>query len=388
MNKETGYNPAIRRTVIGTTIPHLREERLKHILKKRYMEKINNQPPKTIKIIAGPCSVESREQVFKTAQFLSESSKIDLFRCGIWKPRSSPNSFEGIGEKALPWLKEIETRYKIPVCIEIATPQHLELAVKVGIKHFWIGARTSVNPFSVQELATASQGLDISMMIKNPVSPDLQLWSGNFERFTKAGIQRLAAVYRGFSTANLLPYRNDPMWKFLIEFKRIHKEIPVYCDPSHIAGKREYIYEIAQRALFLDVDGLMIEVHANPDAALSDHEQQLSVPEFSKLMSELIIPSKLVSQDITMKKYRTYLDIIDNELFQLLAKRLEVVKDIAQYKKEHHIPILQIDRWSEVYNNLLQLGKTLNIEPSVAETFLSFLHETSIQQQEKIIKFQ
>ena len=348
----------------------------------------NNQPLNNsiTKLIAGPCSVESREQVLKTAQILSENSKIDLFRCGIWKPRSSPNSFEGIGEKALPWLKEIETRYKIPVCIEIATPQHLELAVKAGIKHFWIGARTSVNPFLVQELATASQGLDINMMIKNPVSPDLQLWSGNFERFSKAGIQHLAAVYRGFSTATPLPYRNDPMWKFLIEFKRIHKEIPVYCDPSHIAGKRKYIYEIAQRALFLDVDGLMIEVHADPDNALSDQEQQLSVYEFVRLMEDLIIPSKSASQDNTLQKYREHLDIIDNELFTLLAKRFDILKDIALYKKEHNIPILQIDRWNEVYNNLLQLSQTLNIDPSVAETFLSFLHETSIQWQEKVIK--
>jgi len=339
-----------------------------------------------IRFIAGPCSVESKEQVLKTAQLLLENSKIDLFRCGIWKPRSSPNSFEGIGEKALPWLKEIETMYKIPVCIEIATPKHLELAVKVGIKYFWIGARTSVNPFMVQELATASQGLNISMMIKNPVSPDLRLWSGNFERFAKAGIQHLSAVYRGFSTATPLPYRNDPMWKFLIEFKRIYKEIPIYCDPSHIAGKRKYIYEIAQRALFLDVDGLMIEVHANPNHALSDKEQQLSVPEFVKLIEKLIIPSKSASQNNTLNKYREYLDIIDNELFQLLAKRFDIIKDIALYKKEHNISILQIDRWNEVYNNLLQLSQTLDIDQSVAEIFLSFLHETSIQQQEKIIK--
>jgi chorismate mutase len=337
-------------------------------------------------IIAGPCSVESKEQLFQTAQLLSENAKINLFRCGIWKPRSSPNSFEGIGEKALPWLKEIEIIYKIPVCIEIATSQHLEMAVKAEIKHFWIGARTSVNPFSVQELASASQGLDINIMIKNPISPDLQLWSGNFERFAKAGLKQLTAIYRGFSTSNPQPYRNDPMWKFLIEFKRLHKEIPVYCDPSHIAGKRKYIYEIAQRALFLDVDGLMIEVHADPDNALSDQEQQLSVPEFVKLMKELIIPSKSTSQDNTLNKYRTYLDVIDNELFQLLAKRFDIIKDIALYKKEHNIPILQIDRWNEVYNNLLHLCRTLNIEPSIAEAFLSLMHETSIQQQEKVIK--
>ena len=336
--------------------------------------------------IAGPCSVESREQVLKTAQLLAENAKIDMFRCGIWKPRSSPASFEGVGKKALPWLQEIENLYNIPVCIEIATPQHLEMAVKAGIKHFWIGARTSANPFSVQELATASQGLDINMMVKNPVSPDLQLWSGNLERFDKAGIRNLAAIYRGFFTSNPSLYRNDPMWQFLIDFKRIHKEIPLYCDPSHIAGKRKYIYEIAQRALFLDVDGLMIEVHANPNEALSDQEQQLSVPEFAKMLNGLIIPSKSDLQDNTLEKYREHLDIIDYELFQLLAKRFDVIKDIARYKKAHNIPILQIDRWNAMCNKILQTSQHLNIEPSIAESFLSLLHETSIQEQERIIQ--
>ncbi len=339
-------------------------------------------------LIAGPCSAESKEQLFETAQLLAENAKIDLFRCGIWKPRSSPNSFEGIGKKGLPWLKEIEALYNIPVCIEIATPKHLEMAVKAGIKHFWIGARTSVNPFSVQELASASQGLDISIMIKNPVSPDLQLWFGNFERFAKAGIQKLAAIYRGFSTGNLHPYRNDPMWKFLIEFKRLHKEIPVYCDPSHIAGQKKYIYEIAQRALFLDIDGLMIEVHSNPSCALSDKEQQLSIPEFNKTINNLIIPSKSGMQDSTLEKFREYLDLIDQELLQLLAKRFDIIKDIAIHKKENNIPILQIDRWDEVYNNALQIAQTLNIDPSFIEAFLGLLHEASIQYQERIIRQQ
>jgi len=337
-----------------------------------------------IRLIAGPCSVESRGQVLNTAKLLSENTEIDMFRCGIWKPRSSPNSFEGIGKDALVWLKEVEKTYKIPVCIEIATPQHLELAVGAGIEHFWIGARTSVNPFLVQELATASQGLNISIMIKNPISPDLQLWTGNFERFHKAGIQQLSAVYRGFSTGAPLPYRNDPMWKFLIDFKRINKEIPVYCDPSHIAGKRKYIYEIAQRALFLDIDGLMIEVHNNPNAALSDQKQQLSVPEFAKLLKDLIFPSKSTLKDNTLNNYREHLDIIDNELFKLLAKRFDIINDIARYKKEHNIPILQINRWNEVYNNLLQLSQRLGIDLSIAESFLTLLHEASIQQQEKI----
>jgi chorismate mutase len=338
-------------------------------------------------LIAGPCSAENKTQLFQTAEQVTKTSQIDLFRCGVWKPRSSPNSFEGTGKKALPWLKEIEAVYHIPVCIEIATAKHLEIAVKAGIQHFWLGARTSVNPFSVQEIASASQGLGhISIMIKNPVSPDLQLWFGNFERFAKAGIRKMAAVYRGFSTGNLHLYRNDPVWKFLIEFKRIHKEIPLYCDPSHIAGKRKYIYEIAQKALLLDADGLMIEVHPNPNEALSDKEQQLSVSGFNKLINKLIIPSKSNAEDHTLKKYREYLDVIDNELLQLLAKRFDVIKEIALYKKENKIPVLQIHRWDEVRNTLLQAATKLNMDTSSAESFLSLLHEISIQYQERIIR--
>ncbi|MDR0604644.1 MAG: bifunctional 3-deoxy-7-phosphoheptulonate synthase/chorismate mutase type II [Bacteroidales bacterium] len=344
---------------------------------------------KSFLLIAGPCSAENKKQLFETAQLLTKTSQIDMFRCGIWKPRSSPDSFEGIGKKALPWLKEIETNYKIPVCIEIATAKHLELAIKAGIQHFWLGARTSVNPFSVQEIASASQGLEnISIMIKNPVSPDLRLWYGNFERFAKAGIQKMAAIYRGFATGKIQLYRNDPAWKFLIEFKRVYKEIPVYCDPSHIAGKRKYLYEIAQKSLLLDVDGLMIEVHPTPNKALSDKEQQLSLSGLDKLLNKLIIPSKndVNTDNNTLKKYREHLDIIDNELFHLLAKRFDIIKEIALYKKENKIAVLQIHRWDEVRNNILQTATQLNMDVSLVEMILSLLHETSIQYQEQIIR--
>jgi chorismate mutase len=336
-------------------------------------------------LIAGPCSAESKSQLFKIAQLLTENASIDLFRCGVWKPRSSPNSFEGIGKKALPWLKEIETTCNIPVCIEIATARHLEYAVEAGIKHFWLGARTTVNPFFVQEIASAAQGLDISMMIKNPVSPDLRLWYGAFERFSKAGIRKMAGIYRGFATGNIHLYRNDPVWKLFIEFKRIYKEIPLYCDPSHIAGKRKYVYEIAQKSLFLDANGLMIEVHPNPDKALSDKEQQLSINGFNRMVNKLIIPSQSNTDDNALKQYRQYLDLIDNELLQLLAKRFEVIKEIALYKKANKIPILQIHRWNEVRNSMLQLSEELNIDASLVEDFLALLHETSIQCQEQII---
>ena len=336
-------------------------------------------------LIAGPCSAESKEQVFETARLLSETKWIRLFRCGIWKPRSSPNSFEGFGELALTWLKEIELQYGLTSCIEIATPQHLEKAYKMGVTHYWIGARTSVNPFAVQELAEACKGLDIAMMIKNPVSPDLQLWYGNFERFAKVGIRRMAAVYRGFSTGRHQAYRYEPMWQLLIDFKQFHREIPVFCDPSHLAGKRKYVQEIAQKALFLNVDGLMLETHVNPSAALSDKMQQLSIPDFEQLIRCLIFPTQKQAKSFILEKYREEMDTIDDHIFELLSKRFEVSKQIAEFKKENGIPILQIERWEEICKKRLTQAHELGIDAEFASTFLKLLHEASIQKQEKTI---
>ena len=345
------------------------------------IEKEDNLPL----LIAGPCSAESKEQVFETARLLSETKRVRLFRCGIWKPRSSPNSFEGVGECGLMWLKNIENQYGMIPCIEIATPQHLEKAYRAGVTHYWLGARTSVNPFAVQELANACKGLDIAVMLKNPISPDLQLWYGNFERFAKVGIKRMAAVYRGFSTGKQSLYRYDPMWQMLIEFKQLYREIPLFCDPSHLAGRRKYIHEIAQKALFLNVDGLMLETHANPSAALSDKMQQISVPDFKILIDSLIIPTQKQIKSTTLEKYREEIDDIDNQLFELLSKRFDVSKQIANYKKENEIPILQIDRWKEVYAKRLVRAKELGIDAEFAESFLKSLHEASIRRQEEVM---
>jgi len=347
------------------------------------IERENNNLPL---LIAGPCSVESKEQVFETARLLSETKLVKLFRCGIWKPRSSPNSFEGIGETAFGWLKDIETQYYLIPCIEIATPQHLEKAYKMGVTHYWLGARTSVNPFAVQELANACTGLDIAVMIKNPISPDLSLWYGNFERFAKVGIKRMAAIYRGFATGKHQLYRYDPMWQLLIEFKQHYKEIPVFCDPSHIAGKRKYISEIAQKALFLNVDGLMLETHVNPSAALSDKQQQLSILDFKELINKLIIPTQKQISSSILEKYRENIDTIDNHLFELLSKRFEISKQIAMFKKENNIPILQIERWEQLYKERLTLANELGIAPDFAENFLKLLHAASIETQEKEMK--
>jgi len=337
-------------------------------------------------LIAGPCSAESKEQLFKTAKLLAETKLIKLFRCGVWKPRSSPHSFQGLGECALAWLKEIEAEYGLTPCIEVAMPQHVEKAYQAGITHYWLGTRTSVNPFAVQELATACKGLDIAMLIKNPVSPDLQLWYGNFERFAKVGIKRLAGVYRGFSTGKHQLYRYDPMWHLLIEFKQLHREIPLFCDPSHIAGKRQYVHEIAQKALFLNVDGLMIETHVNPSLALSDKMQQLAIPDFEQLIRKLIVPTQKQVSSSILEKQREDMDIIDNQIFELLSQRFEISKQIALFKKENNIPILQIDRWDAVCEKRLAQARELGMDADFVQNFLKLLHDASIKRQEKIIK--
>jgi chorismate mutase len=337
-------------------------------------------------LIAGPCSAESKEQVLETARLLAETKRVKLFRCGIWKPRSSPNSFEGAGDMALSWLKEIENQYGLIPCIEVAAPQHIEKAYRAGVTHYWLGARTSVNPFAVQELAAVCKGLDIAMMLKNPLSPDLQLWYGNFERFAKVGVKRMAGIYRGFSTGKHPLYRYDPMWQLLIEFKQFYREIPLFFDPSHLAGKRKYVHEIAQKALFLNVDGLMVETHVNPSAALSDKMQQLSVSDFEQLIEKLIVPTQKQLPNSLLEKLRTEIDIIDNHIFELLSKRFEISGQIAAFKKENNMPILQINRWEELYAKRLSLAKDLGIDAEFTGNFLKLLHEASIRRQEEVIK--
>jgi chorismate mutase len=337
-------------------------------------------------LIAGPCSAESREQVLETALQLSEKPMISLFRCGVWKPRSSPHSFEGCGEQALSWLQEVEQSYHIPTCIEIAIPQHLEIALKHNIRYFWIGARTSVNPFMVQAIADAAKGSDVSIMIKNPISPDLHLWIGAFERLAKAGIKKMASIHRGFSTYEHSIYRNNPLWNIPIEFKRRHPEIPMLCDPSHMAGNKDFIFEIAQKALYMDVNGLMIEVHVDPIQALSDKNQQLKPTEFFDLITQLRIPSLTEKKDKQLKTYRDMIDELDKDLCALLASRLEIVEKIAYYKKEKNISLLQINRWQEVIDHVLQQSDYWHLNKDFMQKLMEVLHEETIKIQEEIIK--
>ncbi len=335
--------------------------------------------------IAGPCSAETEQQVLTTAALLAHTNYIHLFRCGLWKPRSSPHSFEGKGATALPWLQKVQQLYHLPCCTEIGKPEHLERAYEAGIRYFWVGARTSVNPFAVQELAQAAQGMDISIMIKNPIAPDLNLWYGNFERFYNAGIRKLAAIYRGWSSDKICMYRNDPSWLHLIEFKQQHKEIPVIFDPSHIAGHTRLIPSLVQKALYLAVDGLMTETHCHPEQALSDKEQQLTIPEYTHMLQHTCIPLQNAQTDTALAQYRMTIDEIDNELIALIGKRMDIVKQIAVYKKENHLPILQIDRWQEVLNESLQKARQLNVDPQLIASILECIHQSAIETQQQIV---
>ncbi len=339
-------------------------------------------------LIAGPCSAESKEQVFETAAALHQAGNIDLFRCGIWKSRSSPKTFEGIGEEALAWLQEIQETYQLKSCIEVLVPQHLEIALRYNITHFWLGARTTVNPFLVQSIVDAAKGTDICIMIKNPIAPDLNLWVGAFERFSKAGITKMAAIHRGFTTFESSIYRNNPLWKIPIELKRLHPEIPIFCDPSHIAGNKDYIFEIAQKALFLEADGLMIEVHTCPECSLSDKKQQLTPTEFVQLINNLKMPTGADKQDVLLKHYREIIDKLDKEMCLIFAKRFDTVRKIADYKKEKNITVLQIERWQQVLENISKECNNRQISISFMEKIMDLLHEESIRIQENIMKNQ
>lgn len=339
-------------------------------------------------IIAGPCSAESKEQILTTAKEIKNSIQVDLFRAGIWKPRTRPGGFEGKGEEALQWLQEVKQQFQLPVCIEIATPKHLELALKYNIDVVWIGARTTGNPFSINEIATALKGISIPVMIKNPMHPEIKLWIGAIERITSAGITQIAAIHRGFFYYGNDKYRNKPLWQIPLELKTLFPEIPIICDPSHIAGKKEYIYEIAQKALNIGMNGLMIETHFNPSVALSDKQQQLTPQELKELLQNLqFLDDDSTDQIFNSNLYllRQMIDEIDEDILNLLAKRLDIIKQIAYYKKEHKVTAFQLSRWKNILHTRKTIAKELSINPHFIHQFLSLLHEESINIQNQIL---
>ncbi|HNR42536.1 MAG TPA: chorismate mutase [Bacteroidales bacterium] len=339
-------------------------------------------------LISGPCSAETEEQVMATAKELAQLKEVNLFRAGIWKPRTRPNSFEGIGIEGLKWLRNVKQETGLMVGTEVANEKHVYEALKYGVDMLWIGARTSVNPFTVQEISNALNGVDVMVLVKNPINPDLDLWIGAIERIARAGISRLGAIHRGFSTYEKTVYRNQPNWQLPIELRRRMPDLPILCDPSHIAGARRYLYEIAQKALDLNFDGLMIESHIDPDKALSDSAQQVTPNDLRELLSRLILRSPVPSDpkllDI-LGELRQQIDIFDDYLLDILEKRMKVAETIGQYKKENNITILQSTRWDEIISKVMINGESKGLSRELIDTVFKAIHQESINHQMRVM---
>lgn len=337
-------------------------------------------------VVSGPCSAETEEQVMQTARALAEIPKVKIFRTGIWKPRTRPGAFEGVGEQGLIWLKRVRKETRLLTAVEVANPAHVEAALKHEVSILWVGARTVVNPFSVQELAESLRGVDIPLMIKNPVNPDINLWMGAIERFNGVGINKMAAIHRGFYFFEKTPYRNAPMWEIPIELKRRLPQLPIFCDPSHICGERTMLQKVAQKALDLEMDGIMIETHPDPDQAWTDANQQITPQALEALIDGLVIRKTIGSRDFENKleELRLEIDKIDAELIAILARRMEAVGEIGRYKKDHNITILQIKRWRTVVRERLRMGMNSNLDREFLQKLLEIVHNESIQKQTDI----
>ncbi|MBQ3175410.1 MAG: bifunctional 3-deoxy-7-phosphoheptulonate synthase/chorismate mutase type II [Bacteroidales bacterium] len=344
-------------------------------------EGIDNKRPI---VIAGPCSAESREQVLNTATALAAKG-VKIFRAGIWKPRTKPGGFEGVGAVGLPWLKEVKQTTGMLTATEVATPYHVFEAIKAGIDILWIGARTVANPFAMQELADALKGTDIPVLVKNPVNPDLELWIGALERIYNAGIKKLGVIHRGFSSYEKKLYRNLPLWHIPIELKRRYPNITVFCDPSHIGGKRELVAPIAQQALDLKFEGLIIESHCNPDCALSDSAQQLTPEVLDFTLNMLVIRDNAQTTE-NINILRKQIDDIDEQLLTILAKRMRISREIGTYKKEHNMPILQSGRYNDILENRAKQGQAMNLSPEFVTEIMKSIHEESVKVQMEIMK--
>ncbi len=337
-------------------------------------------------VVAGPCSAETEEQLLKTAHQLAAIRQVNVFRAGIWKPRTRPGDFEGVGEEGLKWLKQVKQETRLLTTVEVADSSHVELALKYNVDILWIGARTVVNPFSVQAIAEAVAGVDVPVMVKNPLNPDIKLWLGAIERFNTVGINKLIAVHRGFHYFEKSPFRNAPMWEIPIELKRIAPSLPIIVDPSHICGKRELIESISQKALDLEMDGLMIESHHDPEHAYTDAAQQITPTALQELLNKLVIRSKKgnVKFQHKLEELRTEIDKLDGELLQILAKRMEIIDDIGDYKSENDITILQMKRWAGIIKDRMSIGTHLGLGSTFMKKLLNLIHKESIQRQENI----
>lgn len=338
-------------------------------------------------IIAGPCSAESEQQVFETAKALKEAG-VEVLRAGIWKPRTRPGSFEGVGSEGLHWMQRVQKELGMKVSTEVANVKHVYEALKAGVDMLWIGARTTANPFAMQEIADALKGTDIPVLVKNPVNPDVELWIGALERLNMAGLKKIGVIHRGFSTYGKHKYRNTPQWQLPIEIKRRFPEMLMICDPSHISGKREYIHEISQQAMDLGFDGLIIESHICPEIALSDAAQQVTPTSLHEILSQLVIrnvDSENLEYRENIDELRARIDEIDGELLDLLSDRMKVADEIGRYKKENNITILQPNRWDKILAKVFVKGEERGLDSEFLEKVFKAIHQASIDRQTKIM---
>ncbi len=346
---------------------------------------------KGLVIISGPCSAETEDQVLQTAQELKQVSEVTVFRAGVWKPRTRPNSFEGVGIQGLKWLQRVKKETGLATAIEVANAGHVYEALKFGVDVLWVGARTSANPFSVQEIANALKGAEVPVFVKNPVNPDVELWIGALERLNNAGITRLGAILRGFTSQQKNGYRNAPKWPIAFELKRLIPEIPVICDPSHIAGKTEYLGQLSQNALDLHMEGLMIETHPDPPTALSDAKQQIKPAQLAELLRNLKprnangIPT---TPEDPLQQLRNENNAVDYEIIEALARRLEIIKQIGEYKKNKNMTIFQPKRWRHVVADRVEKGESLGLDENFIKDIYQLIHNHSVKAQTEIINEQ
>jgi chorismate mutase len=339
-------------------------------------------------VIAGPCSAETEEQVMETAKGLKDLG-INVFRAGIWKPRTHPGSFEGIGTEGLGWLQKVKKEYGLKVSTEVASERHVYECIKFGVDLVWLGARTTANPFLVQEIVDALKGTDIPVLVKNPVNPDLDLWIGALERLNRAGVRKLGVIHRGFSTFEKIRYRNDPQWQVAIELRSRYPQLPFFVDPSHLGGSKDYVREISQRSLDLGFEGLMVESHCNPSCAWSDAKQQLTPPELSDLLYNQIVVRDADSDSPQWKEnidqLRAKIDVIDENLLYTLASRMKVSRQIGQYKKDNNVAILQTSRWDAVLAKVVEKGKEYDLPEKFLTAVFNAIHEASVEIQNEVI---
>lgn len=338
-------------------------------------------------IIAGPCSAESEIQVMETARRL-RSMGIEVFRAGIWKPRTHPNTFEGVGTDGLRWLRRVKEELGMKICTEVASGRHVADCLDYGVDMVWLGARTTANPFLVQEIADALDGVDIPVLVKNPVSPDIDLWVGALERLHQSGIRKLGVIHRGFSTSDKIIYRNSPGWEIAIELRSRYPQLPFFCDPSHMGGDRRYIGELSQRSLDLGLDGLMVETHCNPECALSDAQQQLTPDGLKEILSRLVVrrqDSDSPEYRESIDQLRAKIDVIDENILYILSSRMEISRQIGEYKKKNNIAILQTSRWDAVLEKVIAKGADYGLSEKFVTTVFNAIHEASVSVQNDIL---